>query len=365
VLLPDAVFFSRVVPVPAGAPRAEAVSQVSVALEGLSPFPLAQLYYGYFRPEGADRALAFASYRRRFTVDQLEAWSRAEFVLPAFAALLGCAPEPATTLILAAPEGLTAVHWDQGPVPSLVLHAPLAPEAGEDERAKVRAALVKAAGEARTVVDVAQLPVPQPRRSDGEIVFRAGELTSRIPAALAADLDVRDKADLEALARARRRDVILWRTTVAAAAACLLLALGEGALLGAGLWQNARKTKVAAQRPTVAHIMDEKDLAERIGDLSTKRLLPLEMISLVSPGVAMPKGAPAIQFLRASTPALNTIQIEAQTRNAGEIAGYRAALEQQPACERVEIRDQRTHDNLVTFTLIVTFKAGAVTPATS
>jgi hypothetical protein len=111
--------------------------------------------------------------------------------------------------------------------------------------------------------------------------------------------------------------------------------------------------------------MAEKDLAERINDLSTKRLLPLEMISLVSPGAAMPKAAPAIQFLRATTSALNTIQIEAQTNNAGEIAGYKSALEQAPACERVEIRDQRTHDNLVTFTLVVTFRAGALAPASS
>jgi hypothetical protein len=67
-LLRDAVFFSRAVAVPAGATRAEVVSLVGLALEGLSPFPLAQLYYGYFWPEGATQVLAYASYRRRFTV---------------------------------------------------------------------------------------------------------------------------------------------------------------------------------------------------------------------------------------------------------------------------------------------------------
>jgi hypothetical protein len=338
---------------------------VGLALEALSPFPLAQLFYGYYRPEGADRALAFASYRRRFTADQLEAWSGAEFVMPAFAAMLGCGFAPATTAILATPDGLTAVHWRDGPVPAVVLHQPLAPDAGDEGRAAARAALIKAAGEAVKVVDIASPPAAQPRRSDGEIVFQAGEFTSRLPAATAGELDVRDKADLLALARARRRGILLWRATVGAAAACLLLALGELALVGGGFWLDARKVKVAAHRQTVTRIMDEKDLAERINDLSTKRLLPLEMISLVSPEIAMPKAAPAIQFLRASTSARDTIQIEAQTNNAGEIAGYKTALEQSSACERVEIRDQRTHDNLVTFTLVVTFKAGALTPASS
>ena len=362
VVLPDAVFFSRSFEVPADASRAEVVSQVGLAMEALSPFPLAQLYHGFYRPAGAGRALAFASYRRRFTTDQMEPWASAELVLPAFAAMLGCTFPAGVTVILSAPEGLTAVRWGEGPVPLQVLHQPLAPDADDAARAKARDALGAGAG---SVVEIASAPAAQPRRSDSEFAFRAGEHVSRIPAEVAADLDVRDKVDLLALGRARRRDLLLWRLTVGAAAACLLFALGELALLGGGFWQAARKAKVAAQSPTVTHIMAEKDLAERINDLSTKRLLPLEMISLVSPGAAMPKAAPAIQFLRATTSALNTIQIEAQTNNAGEIAGYKSALEQAPACERVEIRDQRTHDNLVTFTLVVTFRAGALAPASS
>jgi len=364
VILPDAVFFSRSFAVPREATRAEVVSQVGLALEALSPFPLAQLFHGFYRPAGADRVLAFASYRRRFTADQLESWAGAEYVLPAFAAMLGCPFPAGSTVILAAPEGLTAISWGDGPVPLQVLHQPLAPDADDAARAKARAELAAAAGGA-AVADVALPPAAEPRRSDSEVAFRAGEHISRIPAGLAADLDVRDKADLQALGRARRRDLLLWRVTMGAAAACFLMALGEVALMGGGLWQGARKARMAAQGPTVERIMNEKDLAERINDLSTKRLLPLEMISLVSPGAAMPKAAPAIQFLRATASTLNTIQIEAQTNNAGEIAGYRTALEQAPACERVEIRDQRTHDNVVTFTLVVTFKPGALVPASS
>jgi hypothetical protein len=367
VVLPDAVFFSRAVPVPAGAPKAEVVGQVGLALEALSPFPLAQLYYGYYLPEGADRALAFASYRRRFTAEQLAAWAGADYVLPAFAALLGCDVAPATTVLLSAPEGLTAVHWDQGPVPGLVLYHPLKAEATEEERSQARADLIKAAGEARTVIDAPSPPLPRAGRSDREIGFGAGPLQSHLSTEVAGALDVRDKGDLAALARARRRGVLLWGTTIGALAACLLFALGELALLGANFWQTARVTKVGAQRPTVARIMEEQDLANRIDELSTKRLLPLEMISLISPEVAMPKNPPAIQFLRAmaSATALNTIQVEAQTNNAGEIAAYKSAIEQAPGCDRVEIRDQRTQNNVVSFTLVVTFKPGALAPATS
>jgi hypothetical protein len=84
------------------------------------------------------------------------------------------------------------------------------------------------------------------------------------------------------------------------------------------------------------------------------------MISIVAA-----KKPAAIQFLRATTSGLYTIQIEAQTNNAGEIGGYRTALEQTPGCESVEVRDQLLRNNVASFTLIVTFKPAALAPATS
>ena len=364
-VVPDAVFFSRAVPVPAGASRDEVVAQVGLALESLSPFPLAQLYFGYYWPEGADRALAYASYRRRFTAEQLAQWAGAERVMPAFATVLGYAAKPATTVVLSSAEGLTAVHWDRGAVPAAVLHEALPPDADEGARAAARARLVRAAGEAVKVIDLLSPTSASPGGRDRELIFEAGELRSVLPADVALALDIRDRADLTALAKARRRDMFLWRAAIAAVVLCLLMTLGEAALFGAGLWQKTRNARVAAQKPTVAHIMEEQDLAGRIDDLSTKRLLPLEMISAASPEVAMPKSPPAIQFLRATTPAQNTIQIEAQTSNAGEIAGYKTALEKLPSVDRVEIRDQRARDNVVTFTLVITFKTGALQPAAS
>jgi hypothetical protein len=361
-ILPDAVFFSRSVPVAADATREQVVSEVGLALEALSPFPLAQLYFGYYWTPGAAQALAFASYRRRFTVDQTAEWAASQHVMPAFAAVLGSDVQPATTVILSAPEGLTAVHWGKDKVPSLVLHRVLAPEATEEERAKARSELIRDAGEARTVVDAPSPPVAQPSRSDREVSFAAGVLRSKFDAGTTAALDVRDKADMAALARARRRDVLLWRVAMGSVVACLVLLVGEAGFFGAGLWEKARIAKVGAQRAEVARIMSDQELAYRIDELSTKRLLPLEMISVVAA-----KKPASMQFLRATatTSSLYTIQIEAQTSNAGEIGGLKTALEQTPGCAHVEIRDQLMRNNVASFTLLVTFKPTALPPATS
>lgn len=364
-VLPDGMFFSRAIPVAPGSTRAEVVAQVGLALESLSPFPLAQVYFGYYWPQGADHALVFAAYRRRFTVEQVESWKGVQHVIPAFATVLGSGVPPATTVILSSPEGLTAVHWGTGPVPTVILFQPVLPDAPPEERAEARARLIRVAGEATKVIDVASAPEPQRAGSDRELAFQAGELRSALAAEDGDALDIRDKGELAALARARARDMVIWRVAIGCIILCLAMLVGEGALFGAGFWQKARLAKVAAQKPTVQHVMGEQELAGRIDDLSTKRLLPLEMISAASPEVALPKSPPAIQFLRATANTLDSVQIEAQTSNAGEIAGYKTALEQAANVERVEIRDQRARDNVVTFTLVITFKPGALAPAAS
>src|SRR5476651_1475450 len=82
-LLPDGLFFVRSVEVPADVTPAEIGLQVELALETLAPFPLGQLYYGYYWTPGSTRALVFAAYRRRFTAEQVAAWDGVELVLPA------------------------------------------------------------------------------------------------------------------------------------------------------------------------------------------------------------------------------------------------------------------------------------------
>lgn len=364
--LPDGLFFTRVVAVASGATAAEAAAQVELALEGISPFPLAQLYYGWFWRPGVERALVFAAYRRRFTADQTAGWAGADLVLPAFAAVLGGAVEPATTVVLAAAEGFTAVHWDSGPVPGKILSRPVEPEASEDDRARVRDELIRALGGSKTIIDLPTAPAAEPALSDREISFRAGEFRATVPATVAAAMDVRDKTELATLRASRRRDVILWRVALGCAAALALLAVGEVARLGGLQWQKVRLAKLAAQRPRVEAIMASNALATRIEDLATKRLLPMEMLTIVLGGADSSLLPPGMMFtnVKAGTASgLYTLVVDAQTNNAGEVSVYQNALEKLPACEKVDVQLKGTRGDLTTFTLTITFKPEAVKPA--
>jgi hypothetical protein len=173
-LLPDALFFTRSVPVTKGATAAEAVAQLELALEGISPFPLAQLYYGWFWVPDSEQALAFAAYRRRFTAEQTADWEQAELVMPAFAAVLGADVDPGTTIVLNSVDGVTGVHWTDPRVPDKLVFRPLEPESTDDDRVRVRDALLREFGGSKKVIELESPLSADASGSDREFVFEPG-----------------------------------------------------------------------------------------------------------------------------------------------------------------------------------------------
>ncbi len=357
-LLPDALFFTREIPVAADATASTVATDVELSLEANSPFPLAQLYYGFYWVAGSAHALAYAAYRRRFTVEQTDLWDGSDYVFPSFVSFLGTQPEPATTLLISAPEGLTAVYWKQGPVPSEVLFRPLAAEATDEDRLKAKDELLKRLPGSMKVVEVTAPATAEPRKSDGEVAFTSGGYRSALRDTALAQADVRDRGELAAIKRSKARDLILWRVAVGTAAAFAVLALGELALIGGGVYQKTQLMQLSAQKPVVDKVMTEQALASRIEELSTKRLLPMEMLSIVAD-----KKPAEIQFIRATTTGLYSLQVEAQTSNPGEIGGFQTALQQAPACDKVQVTNQQARNNVASFTLLVSFKPDLLKPA--
>lgn len=366
-LLPDSAFFTRSVAVTAGASPAEAAGQIELALEGLAPFPLSQLYYGWFWRPGAEQALLFAAYRRRFTAEQVAEWDGAELVIPAFAAVLGANVEPATTVLLTSPDSVTAVHWTATGTPAGVLTRTVDAGTPEEDRARLKSELVDSFGGSRHVIEPAAAPAPDPAGSDGDITFRTGELISKLPATAAAAADVRDKGELTALRAARRRDVVLWRTGVGLAASLLALGIGELSLVGGRVWQRTREARVAVQRPVVEKIESVDNLTNKIEELATKRLRPIEML-LQLVGENYERQPADIWFTRVSADAtrgLNTIFIEGRTTNASQVNAYEATLRKLSTIEKVEAPLQAVRGDQAQFTLTATFRAGAFTEPAS
>lgn len=366
-LLPDALFFIRSVPITKGATAAEASSQAELALESVAPFPLAQLYYGWFWVPGSENALVFASYRRRFTSEQIASWEGSELVLPAFAAVLAAEVEPGTTILLDAIDGITAVHWNDSRVPTNVAFRPIAPESPLEERERVRKELIREIGGSKKVIDLESPLVADPATSDREIVFRAGDLVSRLPAATGASIDVRDKGELASLRAARQRDVLLWRVALGCAAALLTLAIGEFALIGGRAWQGVRDRQFKTEKPLVDRITGMHELTTRIEDLTTKRLLPLEMVTQVV-GESNDRQPSDVQFTRVhaeKSQGLYTLYIEGKTDNQPQVNAYEATLKNLPSVQSAEARFTQTRGSSATFTIQVVFKPGSLNPTST
>jgi hypothetical protein len=365
-LLPSGLFFTRVISLAPGTPP-EVAAQVELAVEGLSPFPLTQLYYGSVVAPDGGKAFVFAAYRRRFTAEQVMQWDGAEAVLPAFAVTFGAKLDAGAAILIWESETVTGVLGSGAGIPERVASRLVPAEAGQEEKSQIRAELLTTLGTTAVLHELNTLPVPQAGKADRELVFEVGEFSSRLAPAVTSAADVRDRGELAVLRSARQRDRILWRTILGMAAVLGLLGVGEFALVGGRAWQGVRIARFNAQKPVVEKIMTAQDLANRIEDLATKQLLPLEMLTELV-GVNLERKPSDIQFTRVQTDksrGLYTVVIDAQTTNAPQMSVYQAALEKLPSKEKVEFLPQPSRGQFATFRIIFTFKPGALKPSAS
>jgi hypothetical protein len=114
---------------------------------------------------------------------------------------------------------------------------------------------------------------------------------------------------------------------------------------------------VQAHAAEVRKIELAQTVSTRIGELGQRRLRPFEMLALAN------QSRPAsIQFERAATAGLDTLEIEARTGNAADVGQYEAALRASPDVSALELRDLRSREGLTSFGLTITFKADSLRP---
>jgi len=362
VILSDAAFFVRVLPVPAATPPEEVPGFVELALEGLSPFSVAQLCYGYFHTPGADRALVYAAYRRRFTVADAEVWAEADAVLPGLAVCLGLAPAGPRAVLLTGAEAVTAIGWDgRNTVPAVVSVNPVGADASPEEREAAKKAAVAALGGAFPEPSVFAPPAGTVSRvGDNGCRFVIGGEPVSFENTQLDTLDVRDKAALVARRRERTRNLRLWQAAAGCTALIGLALLLQIGLAGGRILLRSRAALAEAQAPAVQKIVTKHELANRIQELSNHRLMPIRMLEIVNE-----KRPRTIQFTSATTRGLYGLEIQGQTNATLDISSYQAALKELPACDHVDLGQTADRGGVTRFTLTVTFRPEALRPPPS
>ncbi len=349
VFAPGEKFFVRRVPL---ATDGDPTTQVSLALEGFSPFPAAQLYYGFLTNTTRTEALVFAAYRKNFTPEETAAWTGAAAVLPSFAACLGSGSSvPAAGITLRDDEVRhEAVAWDgSSELPAAVIVRVRGTENRDALVAEVR-------GKTGLSDDV---PVKVFRsaveilREGRELILRLNSsgIETRFDETALAQADVRDKDMLQQRRVTLRRDKLLWRvfaTILGGLAACVVLEFG---LLATRFWLASKQTEITAQTPAVKRIEQMQTMAKRLEEISTQRLLPFEMISLIND-----KRPRTVEFTSVNTKGLWQLDIRAQATD--DPATFETDIRRLPGIERVESFDKQAREGMTTFRLEVTFKPG-------
>lgn len=349
-------FFVRRVELGAGEPVGP---QVTLALEGMAPFPPEQLYFGHLSSADGSAALVFAAFRRRFSPEETEAWDGAALVAPEFAPLLAARPGAAGraddgAVLHVGESRVIALAWREGlelPV-SVVVR-----EGGEDAIDMVLTELFeRAALPADARVVRVEGPLALSAAADGAITATAGDSAlGPWPAEWAETADVRDPEFLASRRRSAVRDQWLWRGLLGAVAVLVLavtLDLGAGVL---GALTRRREAKIADQAETVRHTETAQALANRIAELSEKRLMPFEMMALINPS-----RPDSIVFEQVTTRGLLKLEVRAQAQNAEDVGKYTSALKNEPGIAAAEARDTRSREGAMSFVLDVEFKPEAL-----
>jgi hypothetical protein len=360
--LPSGRFFLRFVPLAVDLPAAE---QVSLALEGLAPFPAGQLYWGCWVAPDRSAALVYAAHRRRLTAAETENWDQADLAVPDLLPLLGAKPAGASILIQSGEMHLAGAAWAAGDV-----NRPVAVHARSYEATPTEAQRQEFAAELSARAGLASAPVkflegtPRARR-DGdslffELVDTAGTVLATTTVAQSDQdaLDARDRAFLEGRRRERRQGELVWRIFRTGLQVALVAVLFELGAVGFRLLDRFEQNRVAAQAPMVAKLETAHGLASRIDELTHKRLRFFEMVSAINS--VRPK---SIQFKQTATSGRTGLEISAQTSSADDVVAYETALRGLPALDRVEVSGLRTSNGVATFVLSIVFKPDAVPEA--
>jgi hypothetical protein len=347
----DAFFVRRIV-LAEGEPAA---GQVSLAIEGLAPFPLEQLYFGHVISADGRAALVFAAFRRRFDAAETEAWADAELVTPEFVPLLAVRPPAGDGVLVHVGDArLTGLAWRAGEdLPLLVVS-----RAGGEAEFSSFAAEVRERSGLASHVEASRLNGAPTLHAAGEgshEVFLGDTSCGVLPGVRLGGADIRDPEFLIDRRRAQRRDEWLWRGLLGAAALLALAALID---LGAGAWSwgvGRQQAKAASQKEAVAQTETAQTLANRIAELNEKRLMPFEMLTLVNPS-----RPDTVIFQTVVTRGLLGLDVEAQATNAEDVGTYSNALKALPALAEVRTRVDGARDGVTRFVLSLDFKADAL-----
>ena len=365
LLAPGHLFFSQELVLDPSMSEEEIDDFVNLSIEGLSPFPVDQLTWGYLRPEGSNEALVYAtpvSRLRSQTEDDLESYFH---VFPSFVAALREEPALAPSIrILSSGDSLTALFFETGKrLPHKIISRPQK-SADLDDTALLDARNAIAAkisfdgyeledgvwqvdgffvGKQNEVYSRYRNLLPG---STGESIERPFELTdSQLQAA-----DVRDTALTAKSLKERQLARKLWKGLQFIAACFILLLLAQFTTWGLSKFTEVIDNRFDKRERIVNQVLQREDFIQRLSLDSLQSADPTLMLTVIND--IRPD---TIYFTEAEANSIDTITVQGISQVGAERVNlYAENLRSLPIVSDVQ-NTPSTKDSQTSFDITVTF----------
>ncbi len=384
LLAPGECFYCQSFELPEAIADEELEAFAELSLEGVSPFPIEHLAWGYLRHPGARRILVYAAHKERLNQLGLGPLESRRQVFPSFITLFGERFETPTVRFLAAGRTLSALLYPaSSPVPEQVASIRVGEEQEQEEnrqRDPEAPPPDKAVRESRKQL-LDQLK-PGDRKveagwwraegrrtgKNGQALFlhhHAGGPDEAPPEGRALPFDERTVWEADIRPRAFKNKQYknriysrhVWRGAMAAAAAGGLLLVLQAGAFGLRLWTGIRENKAALQKEEVKRIEDQRDLLFKLEQFAQHEIKPFKMLAAVNN-----VRPPDIYFKKVHSRAYNEMSVDGQADNVSGVNNYAEALENNPLITGAKVTSIQSRGGRTTFTMRVAFADTILAP---
>ncbi len=360
---PGHVFFCRRIEIPADVADGEREGYLHLKLEGISPFPLDHLQYGYCLDSSKEYAFIYSGYRRSFDNVDITEWSKQEVVVPEFSVgILTGKDAQGTPLLLVSNSSITYFEFDE------LSELPCYFESfgrGLTEEGDVRSAKEDLVEITNRLQGRLGESVPRIWITDTEIKieqkkfeFQATEsdrlISTQVDRETLWGMDLRDPESIVHARQEEQRNVLIWRIVLGMAAALALLVFGELLWFGERTYLNLRQDWNQEQAPIVERIISQETTINELMSFQDSDLVPFDMLVAIQPFLT-----DAVWFTKVETNGTSGLKVFANATSNGQVNQFKTRLERFVKIDSVQLENIQSRPDGATFTAFLNFKTGS------
>lgn len=367
MVIPGEYFFVERLVVPEEVHAKDLSSFLEIRLEGISPFPLDQLYWGYLYNQTEKSLFLYAMYIGRLTLEEKERilGEEVSYVFPSFIAGFGHQYSEPTINFISSEQSISAIYWEKDASLPMQIETVKFEEfenTGREELLKslnVDGYLVERGYwklEKAAILGNRSVRFESSYYSEGDEQPKANHLfILNEKKAATWNADIRPKALTHAKYKEQKINRIVWIATLSALLAFGVLVIGEIMGLGGTVYLNAKKAQVVRQAAKVKLIEGQESLAQKIEQISQNFYTPFQMLEILNN--SRPKN---VYFTSVNLSNQNNLVIEGVAASVDDLNKYTEDLHATGLIENYEVGQIASRQGRVTFKMDVKFNVAKV-----